>query len=274
MGEPLSLPWLLMSIALAVSAVLAAVLAVILAVVARRAAVARRRHAATRDDLQARLSAASARLDEVEQDRRAVEARVTAAEGRVRAAEQRASDAERRAGEAEKRVAEAMRRADEARLQADEATRPGSAGPATTAVWELEHLRITREWLDVVGPGIGLPQPWDGTIAPVVATELAVIRETIGTPSELTLLGPSAPASPAHAAVAARVSVEMLRTLARSGEEMEVSLSAEALTVVQPVWPDEAPPDLSGLSAVASAGGLSLSVTGAPGRIEARLQLA
>jgi hypothetical protein len=231
------LRWRSMTIALVVVAAVAVVLAVVLIVVARRAVVAGRRAAARQEEVQGRLTAAAGELDRVEQGQRAAEVRATAAEGRVRGAEQRTSDAERRAGDAEKRVAEAMRRADDAERRADEIERAGAGPSAPQAVWELERLRIEREWLDVVGPGIDLPQEWDGTIAAVVATELAVIRETIGTPSELTLRSPTAPPNPAVAAVTARISVEMLRTLARSGEEMDVVLTSETLTVGQPVWP-------------------------------------
>lgn len=262
-----------MTIALVVVAAVALVLALLLIVVARRAAVSGRRAAARLEETQERLTVAAGELDRVEQEQRAAEVRATAAEGRVRAAEQRAGDAERRAGDAEKRVAEAMRRAGEAERRAEETERAGGGSAAPQAVWELERLRIEREWLDVVGPGIELPQGWDGTIAAVVATELAVIRETIGTPSQLTLRSPAVPASPALAAVTARMSVEMLRTLARSGEEMDVVLSGESLTVAQPVSPGERPPDLSDLSAVATTGGLALDTTEAGNRTEARLRL-
>ncbi|MDA8045811.1 MAG: hypothetical protein M0Z30_11340 [Actinomycetota bacterium] len=262
-----------MVIALVVLAAAAFVLALLLVVVSRRASVAGRRAGTRTEEMQGRLSAAAGELDRVEGDRRAAEVRAAAAEQRVGDAERRAGDAERRAGEAERRVAEAMRQAGEAERRADEVERGGGGAAAPRAVWELERLRIEREWLDVVGPGIGLPHPWDGTIAPVVAAELAVIRETIGTPSELRLRSPAPPSNPAQAAVTARISVEMLRTLARSGEEMDVVLGAGYLTVAQPVSPGERPPDLSALASVAATGGLELATTEAGGRAEARLRL-
>lgn len=252
---------------------LAAVAAVLLVATLAAAWRARRAGSALRgaeqrvEQLTGRLAEAVELLDGVEQEKRAADVRASAAEGRLRSAEQKATDAERRAGEAERRVGEEMRRAEEA-LQAAAESDPARA------VWELERLRVEREWLDVVGPGVPLPAPWDGTIAAVVATELSVIREVIGTPSELTVQEASKPASPAVAAVTARVSVEMLRALARSGEEMEVAVSAEALTVSQPVHPGDEPPDLSALVAVAGEAGLDLTVEATEGRSRARLSLA
>lgn len=216
--------------------------------------------------LNARVAEALRSAEEVEQQKRAADVRAGAAEGRLRAAEQRAGDAERKAGEAERRVGEAMRRA-------AEAERSGAESEAARAVWELERLRVEREWLDVVGPGVPLPVAWDGTIAAVVATELSVIREVIGTPSELSVQSPPRPRSPARAAVTARVSVEMLRTLARSGEEMQVTVDGQAMTVTQPLYPGEQPSDLSPLSGVALAAGLDLTFETEEGRTVARLAL-
>ncbi len=255
-----------MTIALAAVAAVLFVAAVALAWAARRNGSALRAAQQRAEDLTRRLAEAVEQLDGVEQQKRAVDARASAAEGRLRAAEQKTTDAERRAGEAERRVGEEMRRAAEARRAAAE------SGPAR-AVWELERLRAEREWLDVVGPGVPLPVPWDGTIAAVVATELSVIREVIGTPGDLTVEEGARPASPALAALTARVSVEMLRTLARSGEEMEVGVTREALTVVQPIAPGDRPPDLTALAAVAKEAGLELNVEVQEGRSVVRLSL-
>lgn len=255
-----------MTVVLAVLLAVAVVLAVLLAVVALRrgrlAARARAEAAGTSE----RLAARSAELARAEQDRRAADSRVGAAEGRLRAAEQRASDAEKRAGEAERRVGEVMRRA-------EEAERAG-AGSAAAAVWELERLRVGREWVDVAGPGVDLPIPWDGTVAPVVATELSVIREVIGTPSDLSVSAPARPSSPARVAVAARVCVEMLRLLARSGAEMEVVLEGDTLVVSQPVYEGDTAPELGDVARVAAAAGLALTVDVAADRSVARLTVA
>lgn len=255
-----------MTVALVVVVIVAALIAVALVVTARRGVRAGQDAQARIDQLNERLGEAVDLLEESDKQRRAAETRSTAAEGRIRAAEQKAHDAERRSGEAEKRVGEAIRRADEAvRAAAD-------SDPART-VWELERLRVDREWLDVVGPGVELPVPWDGTIGAVVATELSVIREVMGTPSELSLVDSARLADPAMAAVTARVSVEMLRRLARSGDQMDVAVTAESVTVVQPVHPAEQPTDLSGLAEVASQAGLSLAYELADGRLQVRLSI-
>ncbi|HET6963787.1 MAG TPA: hypothetical protein VFH58_03380 [Acidimicrobiales bacterium] len=256
-----------MTIALAAVAAVLFLVAVILAWAFRRNGSALRTARQRTEDLTGRLAEALERLEGSEQEKRAVDARAAAAEGRLRAAEQKSADAERRAGEAERRVGEEMRRAAEARRAAAESEAAG-------AVWELERLRVEREWLDVVGPGVPLPVPWDGTIAAVVATELSVIREVIGTPSDLTVEEGARPSSPAVAALTARVSVEMLRTLARSGEEMQVAVTGQALTVVQPVTPGDRPPDLTALVAVANEAGLALDVQAQDSRSVARLSLA
>ncbi|HWE54306.1 MAG TPA: hypothetical protein VG435_02275 [Acidimicrobiales bacterium] len=255
-----------MVVALVVVVIVAIVAVSALSVVARRASVARHRAEGRVDQLNGRLAEAVDLLEESDKQRRAAEARSTAAEGRTRAAEQKAHDAERRSGEAEKRIGEAIRRS-------DEAVRAAVASDPARTVWELEKLRVEREWMDVVGPGVDLPVPWDGSIRAVVATELSVIREVMGTPSELALAGHVKLADPARAAVTARVSVEMLRRLARSGDEMDVSVTADALTVVQPVHPDETPTDLSGLAEVAGRAGLSLAHEVADGRLQARLSI-
>lgn len=256
-----------MTVVLAVLLALAVVTAGALAWSARGRRAALQKAEAGTAELTERLGEASRSAEEIDQQKRAAEVRAAAAEGRLRAAEQRAGDAERKAGEAERRVGEAMRRA-------AEAERAGEESDAARAAWELERLRVQREWLDVVGPGVELPVAWDGTIAAVVATELSVIREVIGTPSELSVQDPPQPASPAKAAVTARVSVEMLRALARSGEEMDVRMDREALSVTQPLYPGDEAPDLAALASVAAAAGLDLTVVVEDGRTVTRLALA
>lgn len=159
-------------------------------------------------------------------------------------------------------VAEQDKRAAEARLsEAERGAEAASEG--AKAIWVLERLRAEREWADLVGPGVPLPAPWDGTISSLVTTELATIREVIGTPSEVVREESSGSGGP-HVAPSAplvgRVSVEMLRALARSGEEMQVRIGPNLLTVNQAVSPGEKPPDLSALAEVAKRGGFHLSV--------------
>jgi hypothetical protein len=216
------------------------------------------------EELTARVEEAVAIVDQLEQEKRRAEVRASAAEGRSRSAEQRSGEAERRAGAAEKRVAEARRTADEAARRAAESAEAG-------AVWELERLRAEREWLDVVGPGIPLPVPWDGSVGAVVATELSVIREVVGTTSEVTWRGAGRPSSPAVAAAAARLGVELVRSLARSGEEMAVEIGDDFVSVIQLVPLDEPAPDLTVLREVAARAGLSLTVEVADERSTIRL---
>lgn len=256
-----------MTVVLAVLLAVAVVVAVVLAWAARARSQALRQAEAEASNLRDRMGEAVRGTEEADQQRRAAEVRAQAAEGRVRIAEQRAADAERKAGEAERRVGEAMRRA-------VEAERAGAESGAARAVWELERLRVEREWLDVVGPGVPLPVEWDGTIAAVIATELSVIREVIGTPSDLSVQSPPRPASPASAAVSARVGVEMLRTLARSGEEMGVTVDREAVTVTQPLYPGDPPPEVAALAEVARSAGLELTLETVEGRSTVRLSLA
>ena len=110
--------------------------------------------------------------------------------------------------------------------------------------------------------------------AAVVATELSVIREVMGTPSDLAVQEAPQPESPTRAAVTARVSVEMIRRLARSGEEMDVRVEGGALTVTQPLFPGDEPPDLASVAEVARTAGLDLTTEVSDGRSTARLDLA
>ena len=243
----------LMNVALAAVAAVALIFGIFMAAWA----VGRKRKAdqaaARVGELTGRVEDAVQVIDQLEREKKGAEVRSSAAESRARAAEQKASEAERRAGEAERRVGEAMRKAEEAALMAAES-------PEARAVWELERVRAEREWLDVVGPGVPLPVPWDGSIGAVVATELAVIREVVGTTSEVTHRGEGRPASPAVGAAVARLGVELVRSLARSGEEMAVEIGDGSVTVVQLIPAGEPVPDVSALSAVAERAGLSLSV--------------
>lgn len=235
-----------------------AALAVVLLAVAVGAGIAARRARASAASAEARTASLTSRLEEaaqlleqVEKEKRVAESRAAGADGRVRTAEQKATDAERRAGDAERRVAEAMRRA-------EQAERAAVGGRAAAPVWELERVRMDREWLDVVGPGVPAPLPWDGSIAPVVAAELSVIREVMGTPSDLQTTGPAVFDSPMVAIAMARIAVELLRAAARSGAPMDVVVAGAELKVTQPLYAGEEPPDVSRLAEVARQAGLDL----------------
>jgi hypothetical protein len=125
------------------------------------------------------------------------------------------------------------------------------SSPTLAVMLQLEHVRLRREWLEVAGPGVDLPVPWDGSLASGVAIELAVIREVIGTPSDMSVTA----SGPLRDPVALRAACELLRALARSGDEMTVVLSDEALSVAQ--YQDHIP-DVSELQEAAEESGMAL----------------
>jgi hypothetical protein len=195
------------------------------------------------------------------------------------------------------RRASALESASRRSAEADAAPVAGSPVPAPALLLEpavlpdldrlgdllvgLERLRVEREWSEVAGPGVPPPVAWDGTLAGFVAVELAVIREVIGTPGQLSGTHPSpgpatdppgagtagahpAGAHPAGAhpagvlfAATARLASELLRVLAHAGEEMDVTVGPSALTVEQPG--SSAAPDLDRLAALARSAGGDLS---------------
>jgi hypothetical protein len=242
-----------MSAVLGIALAVVVVIALALVVANRRAGLRAERAEDNADQLTVRLGESLELIEEIQSQSRAAEVRASAAESRIRAAEQKATDAERRAGDAEKRVAEANRRA-------GEAIAAGAEARSAAALWQLERLRAAREWADVVGPGIDLPMAWDDGMAALIAAELAVIRETMGTPSELELIDRS-PMKADRAAVVGRAGIEVLRRLARSGDVMNVVLDRQELRVTQPVAADESRPDLSDLREACAAGGLQLTTT-------------
>jgi hypothetical protein len=260
---------------LAAAGVVAAAVGVALALQARSEGSRAQARAA---ELARLLEAAAEAQAGAEATRRAAEARAAAAEVRSGEAEQRWRAAEKRAGEAERRVAEADRRAAEADRRAEEAERAGEAARVARqvgvarALWQLERVRAEREWADVVGPGVDLPRVWDGGLVPVVEAELSVIREVMGTPSRLAE-DPSAGGSAAEgsaeepdaagAVLRARLAVEVLRRLARTGEEMVVVAGPERMVVEQP-HPDGSS-GLEALVAVAGGAGMVLAVDVADG---------
>ena len=194
------------------------------------------------DELAADLS--EARTASSESSRRAEKAENEAAEaiGKVDEALGSVADAERRANDAEQQ-ARRYEQALDARRGDDFLSRP---------MWELERVRVEREWADLAGPGALLPVEWQPTVGAVVAIELEMIKEVIGTPANLEVDSASlevdssgnAPSGSASA-LAARLGAELVRKLARSGEEMTVAIGASELTVTQPEG--SAPPDLARL---------------------------
>jgi hypothetical protein len=150
------------------------------------------------------------------------------------------------------------------------ATEGGSAGEA---LWELERLRLEREWAEVSGTAAPLPEPWDGTIRAAVAVELEIIREVVGIPTQLEPDG-APPLDPVTALGAARLIAELLRSLARIGEEIEVAFTAEReVTASIATDGDGTAPDLGRLTAAATGLGASLAVVPTAGGLQARLRL-
>src|SRR5262245_57358643 len=132
-----------MTAAFAVAAAVAVVAIVLLVLTARRgaAAVAAERWRADRLEAEMR-SAREARSD--------VEDRLHQDDLALDAAVERADVSEQRAAAAEGRLA------------------------AADTLWELERVRLEREWREVTGIPVPLPQPWDGSIRAALAVELEI----------------------------------------------------------------------------------------------------
>src|SRR5207253_1653621 len=115
-----------------------------------------------------------------------------------------------------------LSRAAEQRLAAEE------RADVADALWELERLRLEREWYAIGGPSMPMPFGWDGTdgtdLSAAVAVELEVIREVVGTPGHLDPPENPVTADPATSIIVTRLAGELLRTLARGGLELSVSI--------------------------------------------------
>ena len=170
-------------------------------------------------------------------------------------------EAERRAADADKRAARAGRRAKQrADAPRDKVEPSGSGGTGVAdvadALWELERLRLERE---------PMPAGWDGAdgtdLSAAVAVELEVIREVVGTPGHLDPRMQPVTADPATAIIVTRLAGELLRTLARGGLELSVSIEDDdELSVAVATGAAETAEDLSRLATAASRAGGSLDV--------------
>jgi hypothetical protein len=235
-----------MTAAFAVAAAVAVVAIVLLVLTARRGAAsvaAERSHADELDrELRAAREARSEAEDRLHQDEVALGAAV-----------QRADVSERRASDAEDRLA------------------------AADTLWELERIRLEREWREVTGIPTPLPEPWDGTIRAALAVELEIIREVIGLPTSLERhghAGAPAPIDPVVSLGIARLTAEILRVLARVGEEMVVAVEPDGSVAMAVATEGSGPaPDLDHLAAAATALGGELGVRHLDGGIEARFRL-
>ena len=271
-------------------------------------------------------------------------------EGELRTARQAGVEAESRLNRAEE-----ARVAAEQRRDVPERSAPEVAGrlAAADTLWDLERVRLEREWREVTGIPTPLPEPWDGSLRAAVAVELELIREVIGIPTRLepgggspegqggggsptggspiaasptagspttgspttgspttgspttgsppggapTAGAPTAGGLPAGASSAvgpadrydpsaprdrdslvnlgsARLTAEILRALARVGEEMTVSVEHGGSVSMNVATEGPTPePDLRHLAGNATALGGDLVVRAVPGGIEARLRL-
>jgi hypothetical protein len=145
---------------------------------------------------------------------------------------------------------------------------------AAEPLWELERLRLEREWADIVGSSTPLPVTWDRSVRSVVAVELDIIREVIGTPSRIMPATSSQAAEPAAAVAAARLATEILRRLAKAGEEIEVTFQTDTdVTMSVAVVGDEVKPDLSELTTTAAELGGRLTLVETEDGFEAQLQV-
>ncbi len=285
-----------MSIALGVTAAVAliAVVALVLTMrTSKRRLDAERARADTLDEraeaAQRAADDAGRRADETQHERDRALERAEAAERERRAAEQErlTAEQERLTAEQERRDAEQER--SDAEEQRREAELPGSdvgqqgAAAGTDAgglvmaapLWDLERLRLEREWGELVGPSIPLPRAWDGSLWTFIAVQLEIIREQIGTPSRLEPSSATWAREPATAVPAARLATELLRRLAMEGEEITVTLGEDVeITVAIATDGPPASPDLAALSATAAALGGDLALHAGPSELTARLRLA
>jgi hypothetical protein len=194
-------------------------------------------------------------------EREALEAakRADVASAKASDAEARAEDSDRRREAAEKRVVALERVAD--------------AGPApdrtASPLWELERVRAEREWADVVGPGVGLPVEWEPTVGAVVGIELEIIKEVVGTPAVFHREVPEKERNVRPSPIAARLSAELVRKMARAGEEMTVTAGTSEITISQQAG-GGTPPDLGPLIAAAGQAGGELGVSSQDGVVTAR----
>jgi hypothetical protein len=130
-----------------------------------------------------------------------------------------------------------------------------------------ERLRLEREWAELAGPSVPLPAPWDGTLGAALATELEIIRETVGTPSTLEVVGAGTARETAGRFPLA-LSAEFLRAAARASDEMRVRLDGNVVVS----GTSDACPDLSQLQETVRRAGARLQVDSTDGGFTATLR--
>jgi hypothetical protein len=221
------------------------------------------RRAEDSDAADAALRDARAATAQAERRAEESEVRVEQARGNVEQAEQRAAEAEKRAARAGRR---AKQRAEAPREKAEPSGSDSTAvADVADALWELERLRLEREWFAIGGLALPMPSGWDGAdgtdLSAAVAVELEVIREVVGTPGHLDPPTQPVTADPATAIIVTRLAGELLRTLARGGLELRVSIEDDdELAVAVATGAVETAEELSRLATAASHAGGSLAV--------------
>jgi flagellar biosynthesis GTPase FlhF len=244
--------------------------------VARAAAQLRAAEGRAEEEARRRTEAAdaAATADEVLRQARA---ETEAAERRADESQQRAEqalrdveEAERRAADADKRAARAGRRGKKTADAPQQEAEPGGSGVGAVAdvadaLWELERLRLEREWNAIGGLAMPMPAGWDGAdgtdLSAAVAVELEVIREVVGTPGRIATPAQPVTADPATAIIVTRLAGELLRALARGGLELSVSIEADDdLAIAVATAAAETADDLSRLATAASHAGGTLDV--------------
>jgi len=201
--------------------------------------------------------------------------RLRSATDAQRQAEAVADEADRRAADAELERSRAERQAVESEMRASEAEQHQSEIRAAMgrSLLAVEHIRLEREWTDLVGPGVAPPTAWNGTVEAALAIELAIIRETMGAPGEINTSAPVSSEDPGRVMLSLRLATELLRLLARDGGEMRVTVGAAEITVQQEA-PGGLPSGFDLLAEAAAHGGAALSIAESGGWITARLSLA
>ncbi|HEY3700961.1 MAG TPA: hypothetical protein VGL32_01765, partial [Acidimicrobiales bacterium] len=189
---------------------------------------ARQRTAASEAAATADAVLREARAETAAAERRADESQLSAEQAR-----RDTDEAERRAADADKRAARAGRRGKKAADAPQQEAEPSGSGVADVAdaLWDLERLRLEREWNAIGGLAMPMPAGWDGTdgtdLSAAVAVELEVIREVVGTPGRLATPTQPVTTDPATAIIVTRLAGELLRALARGGLELSVSIEAD-----------------------------------------------
>jgi hypothetical protein len=193
------------------------------------------------------------------------------AAAQIAAAHSRVEQLDAQLAETDRARALAAERADGAhRCAADAENRLVAAG----TLWDLERIRLEREWAEVAGMPAPLPEPWDGTIRAALAVELEIIREVMGVPGRVESPAAANSDDPIAAVTGFRLTAEVVRSLARVGDEVTVSFGGDGVVTIDLATHGAGPgPDLARPMAAAGALGGELTLLPTDGGFRARLRL-